>query len=146
MVPADAEEIMRLKLRKSDERELLAAMPGLPLREVLRLCTQAPNTMVTLFNGEIFGLYGSLPDPMKPGMGIIWSFGTDEAYAQMETLNRLAKCMVKEWLDIYPVGVGNYMSMDNTVCIKWIKGLGFAFEGPEIDMSGSMFRYFARYN
>lgn len=144
MVPADADEIVELKLRKYDELELRASMPGIPLKEILRMCTLTPNVMVGLVDGKIIGLFGSLSESNDPKKGVVWSFGTDVAYDHMDTLTTLAKGMVEEWLDTYPNGIGNYMSLENTPAIKWIKELGFEFKGDPIESGDVQFRYFER--
>lgn len=146
MTPEDLPEVLAMDLRDHDKAELQAIRPDMTMPEIIEEATETDEVYVIIIDGEIIGLFGVHPHDPTPGFGIAWAFGTNKAYDHFDELNLLAAHMVDEWMDRFPIGIGNCMSMENKPAMKWVQRFGFKFQGDVLDVNGTPFRMFASYN
>ena len=146
MSPEDLPEILALDLRDYDKMELKALRPDTPMSEIIGEAARSPDVNVAIADDQILGLFGARPHDEVPEFGVVWAFGINKAYDHMDELNLLAAQMISEWLDRFPAGIGNCMSLLNKPAMRWIKGFGFKFQGEVLDINGTPFQMFARYS
>ena len=146
ITPSDYPAIDRMLLRKCDYNEIAASDPSKSVPDIVKMCARLPHTEIGLIDGKPMGMVGSVPEPQNPKFGIIWSFGSNEAYDHMDWLTSFAKAKVQEWLKEFPAGIGNWIDTRNTMNIKWLQGLGFTILPEEVDLGcGVPFKFFVRY-
>ena len=81
--------------------------------------------------GQVLGMYGC--SDHGPTLGIPWLLVSDELLSTTKyrwQLLRDAKEEVRVWQDKHAL-LTNYILEDNTVCIRWLKWLGFNFADTE---------------
>lgn len=133
-------------LRHDDEREMLTVHPGgdpevltvsafLMSEECFAFYDTALTTPVALF--------GALPDPRDPAMGIVWMVGTD-------AIKRSPLSILREsirWADfltrLYPNGLHNMADSRNDLHVRWCQLAGFTIGSP-VDIHGEPFVYIHR--
>lgn len=142
--PTDRDEIRQLRLRANDIKELQAVRPGVPMPDIIEEATESEVCYVALIEERIVALFGCTPHASNPQFGVVWAFGTPEAYEAMGALNKIAANALELWGRHYPDGLGNIMSVDNNPAVKWVKAFGFKFTGRDIWLSGVRFRAFNR--
>lgn len=144
LMPADLPEVIDMDLRTCDRAELTAMDPKSTIPEIIFKATRTANPQVLVVRDSIVGLFGVHPSCDLPEFGVAWAFGTNEGYDHMDEITEFAARQINEWLGTYKRGVGNYVSLENTKAVRWLKGLGFEFMGDVKHVSGMPFQFFMR--
>ena len=132
IVPADESHIPHIaaNVREADRQELwdyALLKPEEALHTSLKSSTLAWTGLV---DGIPLCMFGVGPFSMLTDSGFPWMIGTKNLDQYAMTFLRRNKKMVHVMLKYYS-RLGNWVSMENTVAIQWLKWLGFQFGQPE---------------
>ncbi len=139
MVPAENGDILTLAadgLRQQDVDEL-AAVGLLPVPALIQSFNASwPHVFTILADGEPCAMFGVTP------AGVPWMLGTD----RMLTIPRDLIVQGQWWIEylnrLHPV-LENWVAVDNTVSVHWLKRMGFEFHETHV-INNTTFRRFTR--
>lgn len=138
------------RLRRADEREVLASHNASPHQAVMQALEAATVAeAIHTEDGEPAGICGvtSMGDQGRGSM--IWMLGTDQL-TSTRTHRRLLVVEGRKWVDeLLEQGHGplfNWCLADNQAAIRWLEALGFSFDRPEpYGFGGRLFQHFVRW-
>lgn len=140
--PATKHDVAGLidRLRISDVDELAANArltgkygPGWSLRRQIELDLQDVDCWAMVIDGELAGLGGIHPLPEDPRIGAIWFLGTDLADTHWRTMTRLCRKFLSVHAPDYKM-LGNIVPTYNEQRLRWLKYLGFDFDGDKAQL------------
>lgn len=140
----DCAEIAPL-MREQDVKEIMYSHGVKPL-EALENCynTCAICNSIIHEDGSVVGMFGVADYDI---LASPWLLGTDKIIETRKEFIPQAKEWVEEMINIYPI-LTNYVHVDNTVSLVWLKSLGFEFIklNQQYGVGKKPFYQFARIN
>lgn len=129
-------------MREADAKEV-AASHGVTPHEAIRDGIRASKWVsVALADGEPVAVVGLVQGDVLSGIGTPWLLGTDRLFEIGKTLTRHSLIGLQQMLEKCP-RLENYVHVENTTSIKWLKVLGFNFDDPiPLGRNGEMFHRF----
>lgn len=119
--PADVYFIAR-NLREADRRELETISGRSALEAVWVSWAASERTWVATIHGEPAVVFG-----VGQG-GVVWMVGTDAISKAKVEVFKLSQRILGELLDMYGY-LHNFVDERNTLHVRWLKRLGFTFDG-----------------
>jgi hypothetical protein len=81
---------------------------------------------------------------IEPGMGVLWFLGNEGLFEIKKDFMRQISIWL-DWLQRYTPVCINYVSVENTVALRWCKEVGFEIGEPEVTgQNGELFRRVTR--
>jgi hypothetical protein len=138
---ADAEYVA-YNMRRQDVQEIWDAAHLTPASAMKYSVEKTVFCLSIRVNGVPVGLFGVNGVTMLGNNGIVWLLGTDDIKKIGYRFVKHSRKFVKMMNEFYPV-IFNYVSIENTVSIAWLKGLGAKFDlARPFGLEGKLFRYF----
>lgn len=138
---SEVDILRNMTLRRADIRELKAST-GMGTWDALKYSVQHSNEWTEIAydsdTGEVLSVFGLAS---YQGAGIPWMVGSPSMLKHKNLLMRYSKKVIAEMLEIFPV-IANYVDSRNTVHIRWLKHMGFKFNGFNYELDGVIFKYF----
>lgn len=134
---ADAERLLP-KARQVDIDEWVLAT-GKPVGPLLKdAIERATVARVAIHgkSGEPFAIWGTVPDPEAPDVGVLWSIGTDDMSTQGRTLQRYWAPEMALLHEAYPKIIAGVWER-NAQHLKWLRAIGFKRLGP-VKLAGAV--------
>jgi hypothetical protein len=128
------------RLREIDIKEIEAVSGGTALEALLKGYYISDECNTIVIDKRPAGMFGVTPDYMTGG--VIWMLGTPYIKDISITFLRESKKWVDQKCGEYSV-LYNYVAIDNTIAINWLRFLGFNFK-EHVDMRGMEFIRFER--
>ena len=137
-VEADVGELAET-MRLCDRAEVLHSSLSSPLQALLGGYLASRQCFAIEWQGRVVALFGVVG--IKGSSGCPWMLGTDDL-RRCWSLLRECRERIDGYLEEYHF-LTNAVWAKNTVHIKWIKWLGFTFEGSDV-RNGQTFLHFHR--
>jgi hypothetical protein len=135
-VPSDIQELS-LTMRQEDREEVFHSSGGTPLSALTRGLSASHTCHTIEWNNKVVAIFGV--GGVLGSWGSPWMLGTDDL-RRCWSLLRECREILKGYLEDYKY-LSNACWSKNDVHIKWIKWLGFTFEGSDI-RNGETFLHF----
>ncbi len=133
--------LKNMTLRKADIEELRAAT-GKDTWAALKCCVMHSNEFTDVClereTGEIITIFGLASNG---GIGIPWMLASPLILKYQKLLMRYSKLIIKEMLEMFPLLI-NQVDSRNEVHVRWIKHMGFKFDGVETTINRVLFKQF----
>jgi hypothetical protein len=127
--PATLDDVLWLssRLRQEDTDEIHASTGNSPLNSMLYGIVHSDpcNTLIGEA-GEVVGIYGAVPLPGSPDVGVVWMHCTPDLEKYPFQFLRRCRARVLELHQKYRM-LMNYVDARNTVHIRWLRWCGFKF-------------------
>ena len=137
-------QLLRMRLREDDQRELLASSACPSYIIGLQQSVEVSDIVcyVYLYEGRIVALSGARKTHLS-SYAIVWAMGTDEVLEHWHEVEPLFTKHVNAVLDEPGIEIiGNVIDLRNDAHIRWIKKLKFIMTGDIITMNGYKFESF----
>ena len=131
-MPAEASHIQAMegRFRPADIAELWASSHSTPESCLMTGLQISPLCWTALFDGAPVAMFGVSPAAMLGGIGCPWMVGTTELDRHAYTIMRHCREPLARMLESFGHLV-NFVDARNTKAIRWLKRLGFQFQGAE---------------
>lgn len=116
-------------LRPADANEVMLSGGYTPWGAVKLSVDASEFSAVVVVNDEACGVMGLMKGSAATGTGIPWLLGTPTLGRHGKALMLYTPVVIKEMLDVCPYLV-NYVHVENTQSIRWLKAMGFQFDPP----------------
>lgn len=131
-----------MTLRKADIEELRASTgiqdAWLALKYSVEHSTEWTEIGYYPDTGEVITVFGL---SSHEDIGVPWMIGSPSMLKHKKLLMRYSVKIIKEMLTQFRV-LANYVDSRNEVHIRWLKHMGFIFEGNPFTINGVPFLYF----
>ncbi len=133
---------MKGKLRKQDIIEIEKMTGRDPYQVLVHSYRKSEVAYVGLIDGEIACAWGVSHESILADAAHIWLLSTPVMERAPVPVARRTRKELKKILNIYPC-LENYVDAEYTMCVKWLKWLGFTVEKPEkLGVANGMFSHF----
>jgi len=138
----DLVEAIAADMRQQDIDEVWASDRKTPL-DALRMGWEASHRSVIVMIDDVpCVMIGLVIHDILSGSGVPWLLGTDSALKHRREFITLVPQIIDEMLDTCP-RLHNYVHVDNTVSVRWLKRIGFTLDPPiPYGRGGEMFHKF----
>jgi hypothetical protein len=123
---------MAPRVRVADAIECIRAADAGPLEALERGLRDSVVCKTVDWGGRPIAMFGVTPGPPNPDFrfGYVWLIGTPDLVRPplVRTFLRVSEHWIKEISEGFDI-VGNYVDADNAVHIRWLKRMGFTFQG-----------------
>lgn len=144
-IPGDVDRILEDGLREQDVKELAAQ--GHEPQEALESAVAMSGCLsFTIYiDGVQAAIFGIAPQLDTVGLGAPWLLGSDRLLTVPRELVKEGRIWVDWFTRIFP-NLVNYVDERNTVSIRWLKAMGFDFDGAGFlaEDQETTFRRFSR--
>lgn len=123
-------DLFKGNLREADVLEIKRGSGRDPDEALQRSFEVSSRCRVATWKGEPAAVYGVVPYSMLGGRASIWLLGTDKVFemgASFVRASRVGLLEVVQGLNY----VENWVDIENTLSVKWLKWLGFESAEPE---------------
>lgn len=129
-------------MREADVKEIWASHHHEP-EKALRYSTTLPGMACSVwFNNEPSAILGVVVGDIITSTGSPWLLGTDNIVKYRRLFLENSKMVLNDMF-IVAKNLSNYVHVDNTVSIRWLKWLGFIFEPARpYGIEGELFHRF----
>ena len=134
----DVDELA-VTIRKEDVEEISLASGRTPLDTLMAGFRDSRSLQTIEWKGKVVAIFGVVGDPGEAGSP--WMLGTDDLRRCWSVLRECQE-LVEEYTETYQYLVNSVWSK-NLAHIRWLKWLGFQFNGS-ILKNGETFLYFHR--
>ena len=144
--PARAEHIALLApvTREPDRQEVWASSRSTPEQALVRGLSVSSQAWTVFFDDEVAAMWGVAPVSLLSDTGAPWLLSSPAVDRHPLAFLRHSRALVDDLHEGYAV-LRNYVDARYTVCIRWLRGLGFTI-GPAIPVGvdGMPFHPFER--
>lgn len=129
-------------MRDEDAREL-RDLHGLgPAQGVLMAMTASGEAFEAWGDGVPVAIFGCATVSVLPMVGSPWLLGTNRSNATRKMLtSKFARKLVGGWRERYGL-LENHVDARNAASIRWLRGVGFSFDPPQLVRPGIYARRF----
>ena len=137
-------ELMAERMRPMDRFEFDIMGGGKPpIEDLTILLERSKSARACYMNGNLVAVYGILPPTILSTVGFPWLAATDEI-DKPEIRRRFIELTKIEFAS--SVGsftkLWNLISEENVIAIRWLKWIGFVFDGRATTIEGHRFLFF----
>ncbi len=130
-----------VNMRDADAKEIWDSHMSTPYNALVKGMESVGNSWTILVNGVPIGMVGVSRRTLISDKGVPWLLGTDAMVSNRKLFMKISKIVLKNMSKGYKY-LENYVSVENTVSIRWLKRLGFTL-GEEVNsMTGVIFKRF----
>lgn len=129
-VLADLDELSA-NMRDIDIKECKLMHNAPPILALKHSFAASHEVLTGRVNGELVTVFGIARVSVLNADGIPWMLGTDLIDKYAFTFVRRSRKLINKWSEDHPV-MKNYVHVDNTISIHWLKWLGFDVKEPII--------------
>lgn len=129
-------------MREADKIECRLASGLSPMEALLKGVEASQYCSVVVINGRPCAVVGLTIISLLSGVGVPWMLATHDAVKNRRVFINNSRQGVEDMRSICP-NLFNYVHVDNTISIRWLKWMGFKFDEPQaIGHNGAMFHKF----
>ncbi len=141
---AELKDVFELadNLRMDDITEVWRSHHKTPQEALFDSFTGSAVCMTIECNEKPIAMFGVVPHSVMPNVATIWLLASPELEKVQRAFLKHSRYFIDTMLGYYPLLI-NYIDVQNTVSLKWIKWLGAEF-GPIVPygVEGCSFQYF----
>lgn len=138
----DAVEYIATNMRKADVDEIWASHHKTPIESLMSGWNLPGYSMIVTANDKPCLMVGVAENDTLSGIGYPWLLGTDDVVKCRRYLMVKTPLVIDEMLNMYSKLI-NYVHVNNTVSIEWLKRMGFIFNEPApYGIDGELFHKF----
>lgn len=135
-------EYISFNMRKQDVDEIWAAAHMTPAAAMQYSINNTIFCLSIRISGVPCAVFGVNGESVVGRTGVVWLLGTPAIETIKYRFVKHSRKFVDLMLEFYPV-ISNYVSIENTVSIAWLKFLGATFDLPkQYGIEGKLFKYF----
>ena len=140
-VLADLEELSA-NMRTIDAEECRLMHNAPPILALKHSFAASYEVLTGRVNGDLVAVFGIAKLSALNPEGVPWLLGTDLVDKYAFTFARRNKALIDKWSKTHPI-MRNYVHVDNSVSIRWLKWLGFEIKEPiNYGNTGALFHPF----
>ena len=138
----DAVRYIAENMRQSDIDEVWASNNHTPLEALVNGWENSHGSLIVQINGDPCVMLGLVRLDFLSGHGTPWLLGTDSSLKYKREFLKQVPAVIEEMLGICQT-LSNYVHVNNSVSIRWLKRIGFTICEPEVyGVEGEMFHRF----
>lgn len=131
------------RLRPVDRLELDCMAVGEPEADLRSMVSRARRCRASYIDGELVCIFGVSASTMLADVGCPWALMTRAVDRRGFRREFIAGSRVGlEWLGQDFRRLWNLVAEENTTAIRWLRWLGFRFDGRAVDLRGHRFLHF----
>lgn len=135
-------EHIAANMRDEDRREVWASSNSTPYEALFNGWNASHLVTVVTVNNIPCVMLGLVKRDVLSGHGVPWLLGTEGALKHRRQFLKLSPPVIEEMLNVCPV-LYNYVHVENTLSIVWLRWLGFTIMNPEpYGANGELFHKF----
>lgn len=125
----DLIDVIANDMRQDDVDEIWASNHHTPIEALMSGWEKSTLSTVVLVNDEPCVMLGLVIRDILSGNGVPWLLGTNNALKYKRQFFTQVPAVIDEMLSVCPK-LYNYVHVNNTVSIKWLKWIGFIIDEP----------------
>ena len=116
-------------MRQADADEVWASNHHTPIEALMDGWKISDRSVIVMVNDEPCVMIGLVIRDILSGAGIPWLLGTENALKYKRHFLTQVPAVINEMLTVCP-RLFNYVHVENTISIKWLKRIGFTLDKP----------------
>lgn len=133
------------RLRPVDRLELDCMTIGDPLDELERMADRARRSCAAYMGGDLVGIFGVSAQSALSDVGCPWALITRAVDLPATRRALVAHSHVGlEWMGQDFRRLWNVVAEENRTAVRWLRWLGFTFDGRAVELRGHRFLHFEK--